>query len=311
MNLELFAPATVGPESAAGSPWDDMGAYEALMAGGSTLRSLAQGLHRHSGLRLPDLVSQAVAVAAADRTLLAIRAAGIVDPDVIVPGSGDYPQRLREAPDIVLLYTLGSRDLFATRCVALVGTRRPGAAGLRRTAQWGRALAAEGFTIVSGLARGIDTCAHQAAMETGGRTIAVLGTPLSVVYPPENRALQSRIAAQHLLISHVPFLRHAMQGDRDNREFFLQRNAVIAALSEAMIVTEAGETSGALAAARHALRQGRRVLIPQDCCRDASQRWPADLLAQGAVAVRDYKDIREQLDAGPRLNSVARPAAPS
>jgi DNA processing protein len=148
---------------------------------------------------------------------------------------------------------------------------------------------------VSGLARGIDTCAHQAALEAGGRTIAVLGTPLSDCYPPENQSLQQRLALGQLLISHVPFVLHANRPVQANREFFLQRNAIIAALSEALIVVEAGETSGAVVAARQALRQGRKLLIPQHCFHEGSLQWPSRLAAQGGICISNLEDISAQL----------------
>jgi DNA processing protein len=295
MNLELFSPAEARAGPVVDAPRTAMGAYEALLAGGQTLPRIAGAMCRHGGLRLSDLVAAADVNANALRAGQLIAAAGLGEVGVVARGSAEYPEPLRDAADIVLLYYLGSWDLLATRCVAMVGTRQPSAAGLARTAEWAARLVADGFTIVSGLARGIDTCAHQAALAAGGRAIAVLGTPLSVVYPPENQALQHRIAHQQLLLSHVPFVRYANQPLRANREFFLQRNAVITALSEATLVVEAGDRSGALVAARHALRQGRRLLIPDSCRDDVSLHWPGKFLTQGALGVKDYADIRRQL----------------
>jgi DNA processing protein len=103
---------------------------------------------------------------------------------------------------------MGTRD---SRCVAIVGTRAPSDAGMQRAEQLSRLLVADGFTVVSGLARGIDTAAHTAAMAAGGFTIAVLGTPITECYPPENRELQQQIAARHLVISQVPIVRYSQQ----------------------------------------------------------------------------------------------------
>ena len=297
-NLQLFPPGTAGA-GAPDSRRDAMGAYEALMAEGQQLSRVAAALRQQRGLQLSQLVPAAHVSSYAEQATRVIGAAGIGEVHVMAHDSVRFPAHLRDAADIALFYYQGCWDLVTTRCVAIVGTRQPGAAAVARTAEWVRRLVADGFTIVSGLASGIDTCAHQAALAAGGRTIAVLGTPLSSVYPPGNQELQRRIAAQQLLISHVPFVLHAQQTVHANREFFLQRNAVIAGLSETTIVMEAGDRSGALVAARHALRQGRRLLIADDCYVDTSLRWPQRLSAHGAVRVRDYGDIRVQLAASP------------
>jgi DNA processing protein len=106
----------------------------------------------------------------------------------------------------------------------IVGTRHPSEDGVRRARKIASQLAAEGFTIVSGLAAGIDTAAHQATLDRGGRTIAVVGPPLGTVYPAENEQLQEVIAREHLLISQVPVLRYARQSIAQNRFFFPERN---------------------------------------------------------------------------------------
>jgi len=143
---------------------------------------------------------------------------------------------------------------------------------------------------VAGLAEGIDTAAHTAALEEGGRTIAVLGTPLSEAYPSFNRELQARIARDHLVISQVPVLRYANQFPPQNRLFFPERNVTMSALTEATIIVEAGETSGTLTQARAALHQGRKLFI-LDSCFDRGLTWPSRFLAEGAVRVRAYDDI--------------------
>ena len=135
----------------------------------------------------------------------AIRDAGIKHFGVRVHGAGDYPEKLRIADNPVeLVYFQGLWDLVHTRCVAIVGTREPSPDGRSRAAELARLLAKDGYTVVSGLARGIDTAAHTAAMDAGGFTIAVLGTPITECYPPENRSLQQRISDKHLVISQVP-----------------------------------------------------------------------------------------------------------
>ena len=156
-------------------------------------------------------------------------------------------------------------------------------------------LVEDDFTVVSGLAAGIDTMAHRTAMEEDGRTIAVIGTPLSHTYPHENAELQHRIAEEFLVVSQVPLKRYESQDYRFNRSFFPERNRTMSALTEATIIVEAGETSGTLIQARAALRQGRRLFILDSCFQNPDISWPSRFEAQGAIRVKDYDDIRYAL----------------
>ncbi len=124
---------------------------------------------------------------------------------------------------------------------------------------------------------GIDTIAHKTAIQTGGKTIGVLGTPLSGSYPPENYALQREIGRNFLLISQVPVLRYGVQTPYHNKLFFPARNVTMAALSQATVIVEAGETSGTLTQADAALRQGKQVFI-LDSCFLSNLSWPERLL---------------------------------
>jgi hypothetical protein len=134
---------------------------------------------------------------------------------VRVFGAGEYPGKLRDADHpIALLYYRGWWDLVNSRSIAVVGTRSPSPEGERRARQLVNALVKDDFTIVSGLAKGIDRVAHETAIEAGGRTIAVIGTPINHAYPAENRDLQERIAREFLLISQVPVKRWQSQGPR-------------------------------------------------------------------------------------------------
>ena len=112
-------------------------------------------------------------------------------------------------------------------------------------------------------------------LEEGGRTIGVIGTPLTSVYPKQNAALQEKIAQEHLLISQVPFKRYSEQDFRLNRSFFPERNVTMSALSDATIIVEASDTSGTLYQARAALRQKRKLFILNNCFENASLKWPA------------------------------------
>ena len=194
-----------------------------------------------------------------------------------------------------LLYFQGNWDLTASRCVAIVGTRTPSEDGLRRTAKLSRLFTENGFTVVSGLAQGVDTAAHTAAIEAGGRTIAVLGTPITACYPPANIDLQKRIADQFLVISQVPIVRYSRQGPQGNRLFFPERNATMSALTEATVIVEAGNTSGTLIQARHALQQRRKLFILESCFRNPQLIWPAKFLERGAIRVTEFEEIKAHL----------------
>jgi len=225
-----------------------------------------------------------------------LKAAGIHRFGIRVNHAGDYPKRLRDAKHpIELLYYQGAWELTETRCVAVVGTRKPTDNGIKRAQQLARQLVDRDFTVVSGLAAGIDTAAHVAAMETGGRTIAVIGTPLGVYYPPENRELQNRIAREFLIISQVPVLRYQKQAIPQNRLFFPERNVTMSALTDATVIVEAGETSGTLTQARAALHQGRKLFILDSCFQRTDLSWPASFEQRGAIRVRNFEDIWKAL----------------
>jgi DNA processing protein len=153
----------------------------------------------------------------------------------------------------------------------------------------------DGYTIASGLARGIDTAAHKSALESGGKTIAVVGTPLNRVYPKENAELQELIARDHLLMSQVPVYRYSKQNYTRNRTFFPERNKTMSALTEATIIVEAGPTSGTLIQARAALAQKRKLFILDSSFRNPDLTWPHEFESLGAIRVRTYDDIRKNL----------------
>jgi DNA processing protein len=148
-----------------------------------------------------------------------------------------------------------------------------------------------------GLARGIDTVAHTTAVAEGGYTIAVLGTPITESYPAENRELQRQIADRYLVISQVPIVRYANQHFRGKTNFFPERNVTMSALTKATVIVEAGETSGTLVQARHALKQKRQLFILDSCFRNESLRWPQKFEGLGAIRVSDYADIKSHLAA--------------
>jgi len=279
------------------SPFHEMGAYETLWsAHGTTFKTLSERFAQQPGSVPSDFVPQAQAHACAVVVKRRFEEADVESFGVRVHGAGEYPVRLRDAVyPIELFYYQGWWDLAHSRSVAVVGTRKPSPEGLARTRRLVRELVADDLTVVSGLAAGIDRMAHETAMEDNGRTIAVLGTPLSHVYPKENGELQRHISKRFLVISQVPVRRYESQDFRRNRLFFPERNVTMSALTEATIIVEAGETSGTLIQARAALRQGRKLFVLDSCFQNPRLTWPARFAERGAIRIRDYDDVRRHL----------------
>lgn len=215
---------------------------------------------------------------------------------VRIYGDGMFPERLKDARyPLKILYYQGDWELIHLPSVAIVGTRNPTPDGIERTKYLVKKLVKDGFAIVSGLAKGIDTTAHKSAIEMNGNTIGVIGTPLNQYYPPENHDLQDKVARDFLLVSQVPFARHSKQDYRQNRLFFPERNITMSALSEATIIVEAGETSGTLIQAEAALNQGRKLIILENNFLNSSLTWPRKFQEQGAIRAKNYDEIREHL----------------
>lgn len=276
----------------------EIGAYEYLwQQPNSTTKRMAELFEEHPGSLPSDLVDDEVAGRTADLVVKHLASRGIKRFGVRINGAHDYPARLREATEPVeLLYFLGSWELAeAPRRIAVVGTRQVSEDGARRTRKLVKGLVEHDFTIVSGLAQGVDTIAHETAIECGGRTIAVIGTPISEVYPKENASLQRHIASEYLLISQVPVLRYEAQNFKWNRLFFPERNKTMSALSEATVIVEASETSGTLIQARAALNQGRKLFILESNFHNPAITWPARYEKLGAIRVREIDDILQTM----------------
>lgn len=292
------------PSLLANKPVDvqlEMGAYEYLWKQPrSSTKRLAELFEANPGLLPSDLVDEAAALEAACEVVEHFSARGIKRFGVRLHGTFDYPTKLRDAVEPVeLLYFLGSWELAASpRRVAVVGTRKVSDEGAARTRKLVRGLVANDFTIVSGLAQGVDTIAHETAIDAGGRTIAVIGTPISEVYPKENVQLQRKIATDFLVISQVPVLRYKSQGAHVNRFFFPERNKTMSALTDATIIVEASETSGTLIQAKAALDQGRLLFILESNFQNLSISWPEKFEKLGAKRVRDISDILQHFEFG-------------
>lgn len=281
------------------SPFFEMGAYEALWdEKGATFRRLADRFSAHNGAMPSDFVKPDVAQRYAHKVMTTLKQGGVENFGVRINGLGDYPNRLRDAEHpIEFLYFQGWWELSNfPRLVAVVGTRNPSVEGEKRTRHLCRRLVEDGVVVVSGLAKGVDTAAHLSTIESGGKTIAVLGTPLNHRYPKENTELQQLIASDHLLVSQVPVERYfRATSPTHNNHFFPERNKTMSALTQATIIVEAGETSGTLVQAKAALRQNRKLLILESCFQNPAISWPQKFEAVGAIRVRDYDDIRRAL----------------
>ena len=287
-------------EERAISPLIELGAYEALWdEPKASFKRLAEKFAQAPGSVPSDFVSPVKATEYGEAVSKQLRQSGQRF-GIRVHGAAEYPQRLRDAAyPIELLYYQGWWDLVESRCVAVVGTRKPSKEGVLRAQRVVKELVHNDFTIVSGLAAGIDTVAHTTAIQQGGRTIAVLGTPLTRSYPAANRELQSQIARDHLVISQVPVRRYERQTPKVNRSFFPERNITMSALTEATVIIEAGQTSGTLIQARAALQQGRKLFILRNCFENKQLTWPKKFADQGAICVTEYDDIRKHLSAAP------------
>lgn len=278
--------------------WAEIGAYEFLwQQDNATTKRLAELFHSHRGSLPSDLVDDVIAREVAAKVMAEFKKRGIERVGVRIHGTPDYPERLRDATEpLELLYFLGNWELAESpRRIAIVGTRKVSESGAARTRRLVRELIQNDYTIVSGLAQGVDTLAHETAIAEGGCTIAVIGTPISETYPKENAALQRRIATEFLLVSQVPVLRYKSQGPQWNRLFFPERNKTMSALSQATVIVEASETSGTLTQARAALAQGRKLFILESNFHNPSITWPAKYEKMGAIRVRETADILKVL----------------
>ena len=211
------------------------------------------------------------------------------DAEVITIKDGRYPEILKNIPDPpAVLYCRGKLEKDAV-CVSVVGSRRATPYGLETARRLSRELAENGITVVSGMARGIDSKAHCGALEGGGRTIAVLGCGLDIVYPPENKELMENICRSGAAISeYVP-------GTPPLQFNFPARNRIISGLSRGVAVVEANDRSGSLITAEFALEQGRDVYAVPGNINSANSAGTNKLLKDGAKIVTNGGDILEEL----------------
>lgn len=218
-----------------------------------------------------------------------------------------YPEAFATLPDPpYLLFAIGDLGLLASAGLGVVGTRAPTDYGFRIATSLSADLARAGLTIVSGMARGIDSAAHAAALDAGGATVGVLGHGIDRVYPPENARLFARVGERGLLITELP------PGEEPNAGNFPRRNRLIAALSLGVLVVEMGEKSGAQHTVTYALEQGKDVFAVPGPVGSPQSAGTNQLLKDGARLVTSSADILEELrGVGHAFAAVSGPASPA
>lgn len=255
---------------------------------------------------LPDLArlggkQSRLQLYAEDKALREMEAVQKFGAQLLASCEPDYPPLLREIPGPPPLLTIkGNRPLLASRTFAVVGARNASMAAKKITTDISQQLGENLWTVASGLARGIDACAHQATLESG--TIAVIAGGIDNIYPSENEKLYHRIASEGVLIAESPF------GTKPQANLFPKRNRIISGLSEGVLVIEAALKSGSLITARYALEQGRDVYAVPGSPLDPRARGTNHLIREGAILTESYEDIERELATGASTKELS--AAP-
>jgi DNA processing protein len=271
------------------------GARRLLASHGSPQAVSAAGVLAAPPDALPALLERTLAWLAADEHR-----------QIVTLGDPAYPSSLLETADPpLLLYVQGRIELLCAESIAIVGSRSATRQGLDNAQRFAAQLSHAGFTVVSGLALGIDAAAHEGALEGAGSTLAVVGTGLDSAYPTRNRPLANRIAELGLLVSEYSL------GTPPLQAHFPQRNRIIAGLARATLVVEAAPRSGSLITARLANEAGRDVFAIPGSIHSQQSRGCHALIKQGAKLVESVADIVEELRPGAGTTSQRRPAAPS
>ena len=261
---------------------------ESLRAGGLSEKTIA-------GIRDGSWQEQA------GRELDRAAAAGVA---IIPDDDPRYPVALREAPDRPLyLYVKGQLEPD-DEAVAIVGTRSPSPYGMTVTHRIAGDLAAAGLTVVSGLARGIDTQAHKGALTARGRTVAVLACGIDQVYPPENKALAAQIVKTGAIVTENPF------GTKPESGYFPARNRIISGLARGTVIIEASEDSGSLITAKYTLDQNRKLYAVPGNIGSPFSKGPNSLIKQGAILIESAADVLEDLGIRSRTAGQDREPAP-
>ncbi len=289
-------------EDAVLSPYDELIAFESLYSEkGMTLSRVASETVLKG--RLPsEAYSDLSGLIPRDDVILEVRDcvdAKIGGFSIAVNGTLGWPRKLEDsARPTPILYYRGDLGLLDSTSVSVVGSRKASDAGCARARRLARELVQAGATIVTGLARGIDTEAANAALDARGSVIGVIGTPIDEAYPKENRDLHDRIARDHLLISQVPFFRYAKEPFRAHRAHFPERNELMASVSDATVIVEASDTSGTLIQARACMHQGRPLFLLRSLVDNDEVSWPKRFMGQaGVFALEDTQQILDVIKA--------------
>lgn len=257
-----------------------------LRAGASELQEVP-----HVGSRLAESLGHALQHVDVDAELARMARHEV---HVLALGSPEYPPSLAEIGDPPqLLYVRGTVESRDRRAVGIVGSRHGTAYGKKMAERLANGLVRAGYTVISGLARGIDGAAHRAALQAGGRTLAVLAGGLSRIYPPEHADLAREVAQSGALLSEAAMEMEPMAG------MFPARNRLISGLSQGVVIVEAAARSGALITASHAADQGRTVFALPGPIDSAASAGTNELLRKGAILVRGVEDIQEELEGLP------------
>ncbi|WP_260696571.1 DNA-protecting protein DprA [Rhizobium laguerreae] len=189
-----------------------------------------------------------------------------------------------------IIFFAGDLSLLKIKSISVIGARSVTSEGLARAARISRELASAGLVVTSGLAKGVDTAAHTAAIAGGGRTVSVIGTPVDKAYPAENAALQREIYEHHLLVSQFH------PGQRTFQSDFPKRNRLMAALSDGSVIVEASDTSGTLHQAAECIRLGRWLFIMRSVVENPALSWPARFLGNPkTVVLTSVQDILSRI----------------
>lgn len=214
---------------------------------------------------------------------------------VIFKENVQYPRELLNAKyPINMFYYRGNLDYLSSPCISIVGSRKMSREGAARAHKLAKSLGKK-YTVVSGLAAGIDTVALTSAIENGFPVIGVIGTPIDRYYPKENQKLQDYIASKYLLISQVPIYKYDHQPFNSKRNYFPERNITMAAISEATVIVEASETSGTHTQAKACFDQGKKLFILNSCFENPLITWPKKYLEMGAYRINSVEEIFEIL----------------
>lgn len=275
------------------SPYKELMAYEYLYAVEGTSRSKVSNLIQRNG-GFPSTAADAIDGIVPDeekRSEVIRYVKGRLGTfSVLVDGTPQFPHGLRAQKNpLPVFYYRGDINLTQSRCISVVGTRHPSERGEHAAHRIAAALVRHDFTIVDGLATGIDTVVAKTALEAEGRIIGVIGTPIDRYYPKENEDLQELVATEHLLISQVPIYRYDHQSIKTQRFYFPERNITMAALSEATVIVEAGETSGTRTQARACIEQHKKLILLPPVVEQTT--WAAKMAEYGAVLANSVAEV--------------------